>query len=405
MDQSFASQPLPKLVEALDRHLEESRYNRKYCLLHRRYARKLMLFAQSTHGTELYTPELMSAYLRHVGFPPPDYPCCLPHPMKHQVRLAYLLRELCLNGSFPASRGKECAPIPPRFQSVFQNYLADLEHRGYARQSISTRTLLPGFFLFLENDGVTECAQITAAHLSRYVGQLSGYAPASVAVILVNLRAFSRFLYRRGIRAVDLSTDVPTMRHLPQKMPGLWTREEVESLLAAIDRNCALGKRDYAMFLLAARLGMRSGDICRLRLEHLYWDAGRIEMIQSKTGRPLSLPLLQDVGAALIDYLRNGRPETEYREVLIRHCAPFTPLAEGTNSGHLLRKCCSIAGITTPAGIRRSFHSLRHTLASSLLEQRTPLPLISEILGHSDSQITRRYLKIDIESLRQCALD
>jgi len=150
---------------------------------------------------------------------------------------------------------------------------------------------------------------------------------------------------------------------------------------------------------------MRTGDILTLRLDHIDWDAGRIQKVQSKTGVLLDVPLLEDVGLALVDYLKYGRPRSTYREVFLRCVVPVEPFADGAKLYSLIEKYRRRAGISVPAESRRGMHALRHTVASRLLEQGTPLHVISGVLGHLDANTTRGYTKIDIERLRQCALD
>jgi integrase len=185
----------------------------------------------------------------------------------------------------------------------------------------------------------------------------------------------------------------------------VWSQRQVAALLAAVDRSSPCGKRDYAILLLAARLGMRASDIRGLCLDHLLWDQARIEMSQTKGGGRLSLPLTEEVGAALIDYLRHGRPPTHYREVFLRVNAPFQPFAGDNNLHYIITTYRQRAGIALPAQSRRGLHSLRHSVASRLLETGTSLETISSILGHLSPESTRIYTKVDIEALRSAALD
>jgi integrase len=150
---------------------------------------------------------------------------------------------------------------------------------------------------------------------------------------------------------------------------------------------------------------MRVSDIRTLRVDHLRWEQARLEMTQTKGGRPLELPLTEEIGTALIDYLRNGRPKTHHREVFLRANAPFEPFANHTNLHHLITTYRRRAGIGLPAKNRRGLHSLRHTVASRLLEQGIPLETISSVMGHLSVETTRLYLKIDIEALRRVAID
>ena len=157
--------------------------------------------------------------------------------------------------------------------------------------------------------------------------------------------------------------------------------------------------------LLACRLGLRAGDIRTLKLDHLHWEDSRIEFTQSKTTTPLSLPLTEEVGEALIDYLRSGRPKTADREVFLKLSPPFGPFGRNNNLYGVVTYWRRLAGITFRSPRKRGIHSLRHTLATRLLEQGTPFPTIADILGHTSLESTRIYAKADVEALRSVALD
>src|SRR5699024_5333397 len=172
-----------------------------------------------------------------------------------------------------------------------------------------------------------------------------------------------------------------------------------------IDRGSPLGKRDYAILILVAKLGIRAGDIKALKLSDLNWDTKTITIKQEKTKVETTYPILHDVGWALIDYLQNARPKSDVPYLFLRMNAPFKEFGENANLHNIITKYIRLAGITIPRGKRHGLHSLRHSLASTLLEQRKPLEVISEILGHTDSTSTSVYLHTDLNGLKACALD
>jgi integrase/recombinase XerD len=258
----------------------------------------------------------------------------------------------------------------------------------------------------LEQRGVRSPANIDATALSAFVGTFTQVRPKTLSATVGHLRSFMRYLCLRGLAESRLIDQVPKVRvYSEDRLPTIWTAEHLQALLAAVDRACPTGKRDYAILLLASRLGLRAGDIRDLRLDQLDWDRSRVRIIQSKTGMPLELPLPEDVGQALIDYLRYGRPESPHREVFLRHNAPFGPFGHNNNLHGIISRYRCKAGIPLPRQGRKGLHSLRHTLASRLLEAGTPLHLIAGVLGHLTPETTRQYLRIDIESLRRAAID
>jgi len=229
--------------------------------------------------------------------------------------------------------------------------------------------------------------------------------PKTVAVIVSDVRSFLRFLTMRGILQKDLSTELPKIR-VPRDatIPSVWGQELLVRLLGAVDRSSPKGKRDYAILLLACRLGLRAGDIRTLRLDDLRWEDSTIEITQAKTCTPLTQPLTNEVGEALIDYLKSGRPQTTHREVFLKVKPPFEPFT-GNNLHHIVTYWRLLSGITFRSSQKRGIHSLRHTLATRLLEKGTPLTTIAEILGHTSLESTRIYAKADVEALRGVALD
>lgn len=217
-----------------------------------------------------------------------------------------------------------------------------------------------------------------------------------------HLRFFLRFLAGRGQvpRGLDSSIDTPRLyrgERLPRALP--W--ETVKAFLDAIDRSSPMGRRDYAMFLLIATYGLRTSEVAALRLEHVEWRARRIRVPRPKTKTTLILPLTDQVGAALLDYLRFARPRLRYREVFLRVRAPAGPLAPTAVTEAF--QCWTRRG-ALPIPYQGP-HCLRHSLAVHLLRQGTPLKTIGDLLGHRGAESTCVYLRLNVEDLRDAALD
>jgi site-specific recombinase XerD len=295
---------------------------------------------------------------------------------------------------------------------AMQQTLRDYEQYGTDRLHLRPWTLhrrtteLKIFLDFLHSRKARTLDHIQALDLSEFVSCRDHLQAKTVARIVSDLRSFLRFLTMRGILLKDLSAELPHIRVAPDAtIPSVWDQELVVRLLAAVDRSSAKGKRDYAILLLAGRLGLRAGDIRTLTLDQLQWEASAIEVTQSKTGMPLSLPLTNEVGEALIDYLKSGRPPTTHREVFLKVTPPFDPFKANSNLHHIVKYWRQLAGIRFRTPHKRGIHSLRHTLATRLLEKGTPLTTIAAILGHTSVESTRIYAKADVEALRGVALD
>ena len=175
--------------------------------------------------------------------------------------------------------------------------------------------------------------------------------------------------------------------------------------MSAVNRQSAKGKRDYAILVMAYRLGLRSIDIRMLCLDDIDWVKSEIRIIQSKTKQPLALPLTKECGEALIDYLQNGRSKSESRHVFLISKAPYGPINQHCTLHNMINFYRRQAGVTKPQNGNRGMHSLRHTFASRLLERNIPMETISELLGHSSIESTNIYTKVNIQALRTAALD
>ena len=263
------------------------------------------------------------------------------------------------------------------------------------------------FMNYLDDIGIVDFQHVTLSEIHEFIMSIKkyGYSSKTITDILARIRFLCSFAYENNYHKEDMSVRISTMRTISSRyVPTTYTKEEIARLLEAIDRGNPVGKRDYAIMIMATRLGMRAGDIRELKLENLHWETDSISFVQRKTKTPISLPLLSDVGDAIIDYLKNGRPPTKSKNIFVNHIAPNREFAEHNSMYRIMSKYLTVAGIDTH-GRQRGLHSLRHSLAGSLLEADVSLPLISEILGHNNSETTGDYLKIDLNNLRKCALE
>ena len=312
-------------------------------------------------------------------------------------------RELVVDQSvIPA---KDCCPA--RFRPLRDGYVASCRARGNAEATVATKDKAASRFLgYLEEAG-TGLASLGVRDVSGFLLRQRGLRGKTIAGMRSALADFLAFLAATGRAPQGLAGLLPPHRHLRHESePHLWTAEEIRRLLAVIDRRSAVGKRDYAMILLTARLGLRICDLRHLELGDLDWRAKTLTIVQRKTGRPLSLPLLDDVGWAVINYVRHGRPETACAKVFVKHRYPFGPFGCSSSVGTRLSHYAARAQVELPAGQACGMHSLRGALAVAMIGNGAPMPVISEVLGHASSDTTQAYyLRFDVERLRCCALD
>lgn len=258
---------------------------------------------------------------------------------------------------------------------------------------------------YLISQGISSVVKINLTLINDYIKTLAGYTYKTVEQNICSLRAFFRFLLETDEIQIDFAAKTPMVQARKQtRIPSVWTKDELKKLFAAIDRGSPKGKRDYAIILLACCLGMRCTDIKNLKMNNFHWEEKKIVFIQSKTRTALSLPMTPEVGWAIIDYLKYGRPKIDSPYVFVKHMAPFGPFSKGNRLSQIIKRYMEMAHIPTLKK-KRGMHSFRHTMASMLLENNTPLSTISDILGHIDSDSTAVYLKIDIKKLKECSLD
>jgi integrase len=278
-------------------------------------------------------------------------------------------------------------------------------HRGLSLRTLARRAWqLARFGQCLESQGVTSAATIAPAHLQRFFCEIRQQAVATRLTYAVTLRGFLGWAYGSALLPTDLRRAVLAPRQFRQAtIRDVLSNSEVTRILEAVDRRSAIGRRDYAVLLLAARYGLRPSEIRNLKLEELHWRQRVLSMQQSKTGRLLVLPLLPDVVAALTAYLRDGRPATGAREVFVRHRAPFEPFVAGNNLATIMRGALRRIGLGQRSG-RRGLYLFRHTLASRMLASGCGLKTIGDVLGHASLETTMEYASIDLTALRRVAL-
>jgi len=275
--------------------------------------------------------------------------------------------------------------------------------RGLSSATLSNYLPIVRAFLDSQFHGKSVCFdKLRPADVHRFVvRQAQTISLSRAKTAITALRSFLRFLQQRGLLRTDLSAAVPgvagwRLTHLPKAL----SIEQVEQLLASCNRRTIAGRRDYAILMLLARLGLRGGEVSALTLDDIDWEHGEIA-IRGKGQRLARLPLPADVGAAIADYLRRDRPVCSTRRVFIRIRAP----RRGFVSPSVI--CCVVRRALKRASLDPAFkgaHLLRHSLATDLLRRGASLTEIGQVLRHSQPDTTQIYAKVDITALRAIAL-
>jgi integrase/recombinase XerD len=250
--------------------------------------------------------------------------------------------------------------------------------------------------------GLVEAARIGARDVDGFVGSLSGrYRPRTVELAATSLRSFFRFMRAAGMRTDRLEDAVPMIPHRPAGLVRHLDPGRFEQLIASLGSSSPRGLRDRAIILCLARLGLRASEVTGLRLEDLDWRNATVRVRARKTGHGALLPLTAEVGAALAQWLRHGRPGTPARQVFVQVAArPGAPISSSV-VGHAVDDALRRAGMDAPV---RGANLLRHSLATALPGRGASLPEIADLLGHATLATTRIYAAVDVAALREVAL-
>jgi integrase/recombinase XerD len=316
--------------------------------------------------------------------------------------LKHLLEFLRFEGVIPAEK-ISASPLTPA-ERCTQGYDHHLRQaRGLANATIIN--YVPFVRSFLEDrfgDGPVKLSQLCAGDVVRFVQRQAPRLHQKRAKLLTTaLRSFLQYARYLGKTKLDLAAAVPAVANWSMSsIPRAIAADQVRQLLASIDRCTALGCRDYAILVLLARLGLRSGEVTFLELDDIDWNLGKLS-VRGKSGQRSDLPLSAEVGKAIAAYLRHGRPQSTSRRVFLRAKAPVRGFLGQSGVGSIVRHRLLRAGLDAPT---YGAHQFRHGLATELLRQGASLSEIGELLGHRSPETTKIYIKVDLEALRTLAL-
>jgi integrase/recombinase XerD len=373
-----------------------------------RYQRCWNQLLNHMHGQEIesYSPKIGLDFLREVYNV--NLIKDLTKQQRFRARAVKLLNDFVETGTiYPAAPRISAA----KSLNVFGKILSGFKQYQVEKYEVSKKTIenydkyIGRFLLYLENH-ISDISCLTQVLILKYCKCLVEYTDGIAHNASCSLRVFLRYINTMNLVDVDFSYKVPSFAYSRKaRLPSTFTPCEVKKVLGSINRSSTVGKRDYAIILMAWRLGLRSGDIRMLEFKNIYWESNTIKLVIQKTGKTIILPLLEDVGMAIIDYIKYARPVTSSKVVFQTCNAPIKPIsASGMSS--IVKKAAYNASIETSPHRPLGPHIMRSTLASAMLAEEIPLPVISGILGHSSTRTTQEYyLRIDNKQLRRCALD
>lgn len=282
----------------------------------------------------------------------------------------------------------------------FLDYLR--EERGLRANSIHHyRHYLRGFERYLRDVG----CEVTTLSLPVVTGfvtaQAQHFGPRSMIGLASTLRVFLRYAHREGLLQRDISKLVEVPQHYRlADIPRSIGWDSVQKMLDQVDHRTVVGRRDYAMLLLMITYGLRAREVAALTLDDIDWKRDRLHVRERKADHSTVYPLAPVIGEAIIDYLKNGRPDVQGRQIFWRYLAPRSPLTQAAVSA-MTSKYLHRAGIPVA---RPGSHTLRHACVQRLVDNGFPLKTIGDYVGHRSASSTMIYAKVQVDGLREVAL-
>lgn len=399
--------PIIKLMEATEQWLLSQGYKNSTLGVYKATWNKFRSYSKSP----LYSREIAEQFLlHHFGIDINSIGQKLDMRMRHARRHMIALDEFLQNGHI-CRRKAYVWPVysDHTFSLFFAEYLDFCKGQQYSRSWMDNTISGLKVFLLAVHATCTDTPGSINADTINYFSEAMQKADG----ICTNVRrtrcrqvgSYLHWLYQHKVTDIDYSLLLPNFKRTPPKLPQIWTPEDVEKILTIIDTENPVGKRNYAIFLLMARTGLRVSDVVNLKFSNINWKDNSISLSQQKTGNVLTLPLSKEIGLAIISYLQEGRPQSSSDFVFVGHNAPFEPLNCHNNFNPELRRYMRRAGVSMPTERHIGVHTLRHSFATNMLKKGATVQDISQILGHSNINVTETYLRVDIEQMRLCSLD
>jgi site-specific recombinase XerD len=389
-----------ELIQLLFAHLSELGYSKDTLLTNKSILSRLERYAVAK-GINDFSIELGREFvLKEFGHLLGEKEC------SHNVnRAIHLLADFQKYGMIFKQSSLTIKGFSDEYKKLFEDFLDHLRKQGLADRSIATwRSRLFRLEYYLLKREIRKFEQIELAHVNEYVESLAGFSTSTISATMGFLRRLFDFAHENGYHSVSHSRAIPSVRRVRHyRLPNVFTPENVAQILSTVNREHPLGKRNFAILLLVARTGLRIGDARELKFNSIDWQNKTLSIVQRKTGEPLGLPLFEDVGWAIIDYLKHGRPITDCEYVFVRHQAPYTKLTGSFQK--IIAKLVQAAGIRIEACKPIGMHTFRHSVATSMLAKGASITDIAQVLGHSEPESTQRYISVSVNMLRECALE
>lgn len=383
---------IKSLIKECHKRLIDGQFKESTIQHHLDYLKNGIEAYMDLHGLTTYTPDIGQEFL---------------HTLKRNTqwekhyRCIGILNSVLLEGKISVNRPpRKAYELPGQIGEIAKSLLERKRKERVCEKTIDVyRRVLSQFISFLTIQGVNSIHDMEETHIVDFISSKAN----SRGQRLYIMKSFCKYLLTEGIVKYNLGTLLESTKSVQrEKVPSVYSSEEIAQIESSIDRSSHGGRRMYAVFILASRLGLRVSDIIRLTFSNLDWDNNTISLTQYKTKREVVLPLLSDVGNAIIDYLQAERPQSNDNHIFLSTRPPYGRISRST-VWLSLQEAIRKSGVNTDRR-KHGIHAFRHSLASQLLAHDTPLPIISETLGHSSTTSTVNYLRIDYDRLRSILL-
>jgi site-specific recombinase XerD len=301
-------------------------------------------------------------------------------------------------------KGSRKYPVTEYYQTCLDGFISVKECRESTVGSIVSACKRHMYWLY--KNGILNFKDVVPANIKEYIAMtMNVMRPASARADLAYLRQFYQYLADTNLSTENFKMLLSAKISVKSEIRPTVSRDEVEAIFNSIDLTTATGIRNYAMLMLAAVTGLRGCDIIRLKLTDINWTSGEISVFQSKTSKPVILPLTRNVGEAIKKYVLTIRPVNDSKEVFLRIVSPFQGFASSGALNNIYQQCFKAAGLSKVARTPRSVHSLRRSLGLNMVVAGVPVTTVAQVLGHSSIASTRPYIALDSKHLKECALD
>lgn len=321
--------------------------------------------------------------------------------LERDTRSIYLLNIMLDGKEYHLKCGPKSYDFPGEIGKVAEEFIEKVSSQLRFHDSTKTsyRSSLSKFCVLMDIEDITlnKLCRHNIIHFLSSIRNTRSY-------VTTPIKKFLKYIFENKFVEQDFSDLLSNFKPRDkEKMPSYYDKDEIAIIEKTINRESGIGKRNYAMILLGTRLGLRGSDIVNLKFLDIDWENSLLKLTQVKSDREIKLPLTADVGNAIIDYIKNGRPSSKLKTIFLTARHPLRPMDASAYS-------CMVSRIISNAGIdvgnrHHSSHSLRHSLATNLMKNGVGLPVISEVLGHRSTDSTMFYVSVDIMSLLSCSLE